>query len=99
MRKCLPHFGQTFIFSSRSFFQMICRQLSHFTHSPSVRIFFSPDESSSPDCRLNQAMGNRLWALGLRLQETLRESRSLEPEARGRLSILNSSLRHHALFV
>src|ERR1041384_1399081 len=56
MRKCLSHFGQTFIFSSRSFFQMIWRQLSHFTHSPSVRTFFSPEASSSPDCRLNQAI-------------------------------------------
>ena len=27
IRKCLSHFGQTFRFSSRSFFQMICRQL------------------------------------------------------------------------
>src|SRR5215467_10280686 len=56
IRKCFPHFGQTFRFSSRSFFQMIWRQLSHFTHNPSVRIFFSPEGSTSPDCRLNQAM-------------------------------------------
>ena len=62
MRKCLPHFGQTFWFSSRSFFQMIWRQLSHFTHNPSVRIFFSPEASRSPDCRLNQAI--RIWPSG-----------------------------------
>src|SRR5450755_3844371 len=40
IRKCLSHFGQTFMFSSRSFFQMIWRQPSHFTHNPSVRTFF-----------------------------------------------------------
>src|SRR5712692_9397347 len=56
IRKCLSHFGQTFMFSSRSFFQMIWRQFSHFTHNPSVRTVFSPEVSSSPDCRLNQAM-------------------------------------------
>src|SRR5208337_623190 len=56
IRKCLSHFGQTFRFSSRSFFQMICRQLSHFTHRPSVRTFFSPAASISPDCRLNQVI-------------------------------------------
>src|SRR5271165_2458030 len=56
IRKCLSHFGQTFRFSSISFFQMICRQPSHFTHKPSVRTFFSPEVSSSPDSRLNQAI-------------------------------------------
>src|SRR5271157_5264401 len=56
MRKCLSHFGQTLKLSSRSFFQIIWRQLSHFTHRPSVRTFFSPDVSSSPDCRLNQVI-------------------------------------------
>src|ERR1039457_3697761 len=56
MRKCLSHLGQTFKFSSRSFFQIICRQLSHFTHSPSVRTRFSPAVSISPDCRLNQVI-------------------------------------------
>ena len=56
MRKCLSHFGQTFMFSSRSFFQMIWRQFSHFTHKPSVRTFFSPEVSNSPDSRLNQAI-------------------------------------------
>src|ERR1039458_1290202 len=58
MRKCLSHLGQTFKFSSRSFFQIICRQLSHFTHSPSVRTRFSPAVSISPDCRLNQVIRN-----------------------------------------
>src|SRR5579871_4402899 len=56
IRKCFSHFGQTFMFSSRSFFQMIWRQLSHFTHSPSVRTFFSPEVSNSTDSRLNQAI-------------------------------------------
>src|ERR1700680_5227344 len=56
MRKCLSHLGQTLRFSSRSFFQMIWRQPSHFTHKPSVRTFFSPEVSSSPDSRLNQAI-------------------------------------------
>jgi len=37
IRMCAPHFGQTFQLDSRSFFQMICRQPSHFSHSPSVR--------------------------------------------------------------
>ena len=31
---------------------------SHFTHRPSVRTFFSPEVSSSPDCRLNQVIEN-----------------------------------------
>src|ERR1700730_4541353 len=56
MRKCRSHLGQTLKFSSRSFFQMICRQVSHFTHSPSVRTLRSPEVSSSPDCRLNQVI-------------------------------------------
>src|SRR5438477_2576451 len=57
MRKCRSHLGQTLRLSSRSFFQMIWRHWSHFTHSPSVRTLFSPEVSSSPDCLLNQAMG------------------------------------------
>ncbi len=56
MRKCFWHFGQTFKFSSRSFFQMICRHPSHFTHNPSVRTVFAPEVSNSPDSRLNQAI-------------------------------------------
>src|SRR6201993_1972430 len=56
IRKCLSHFGHTFMFSSRSFFQMICRQFSHFTHNPSVLTRFSPEVSSSPVSRLNQAI-------------------------------------------
>src|SRR5579864_4148251 len=58
MRKCLSHLGQTLRLSSRSFFQMIWRQLSHFTHRPSVRTLRSPEVSSSPDWRLNHAMEN-----------------------------------------
>src|SRR5271155_915334 len=56
MRKCFSHLGQTFKFSSRSFFQIICRQFSHLTHNPSVRTVFSPEVFSSPDSRLNQAI-------------------------------------------
>src|SRR4029077_8016707 len=56
MRKCLSHFGQTLRLSSRSFFQIIWRHSSHFTHRPSVRTFFSPEVSNSPDCRLNQVI-------------------------------------------
>src|SRR5208282_3213057 len=56
MRKCFSHFGHTFKFSSRSFFQMICRQFSHFTHNPSVRTVFLPELSRSPDSRLNHAI-------------------------------------------
>src|SRR5258708_36324505 len=56
IRKCLSHFGQTFRFSSRSFFQMIWRHSSHLTHRPSVLTFFSPEVSSSPDWRLNQVI-------------------------------------------
>src|ERR1700745_2782237 len=58
MRKCLSHLGQTLRLSSRSFFQMIWRQLSHFTHRPSVRTLRSPEVSSSPDWRLHHAMEN-----------------------------------------
>src|SRR5581483_10872368 len=53
IRKCLSHLVQTLRLSSRSFFQIIWRQFSHFTHNPSVRTFFSPEVSNSPDCLLN----------------------------------------------
>src|SRR6202043_4224225 len=56
MRKCRSHLGQTLKFSSRSFFQIIWRQVSHFTHRPSVRTLRSPEVSNSPDWRLNHAM-------------------------------------------
>jgi len=48
MRKCLSHLDRRSD-SLRVFFQMIWRQLSHFTQRPSVRIFFSPEASSSPE--------------------------------------------------
>src|SRR4051794_25835459 len=54
MRKCFSHLGHTLKLASRSFFQMIWRQPSHFTHNPSVRTFFSPELSMAPDSRLNQ---------------------------------------------
>src|SRR4029077_4879927 len=56
MRKCLSHLGQTLRLSSRSFFQMNWRQLSHFTHRPSVRTLRSPAVSSAPDWLLIYAM-------------------------------------------
>src|SRR5580704_11978578 len=79
IRKCLSHFGQTFMFSSRSFFQMIWRQPSHFTHNPSVRTFFSPEVSNSPDSRLNQAIkevpGSQLSVLNQHVHTENRETR------------------------
>src|SRR5580658_5583633 len=69
IRKCLSHFGQTLKLSSRSFFQIICRQPSHFTHSPSVRTFFSPEVSNSPDCRLNQVIRNSFPFSAVRSQQ------------------------------
>ena len=62
MRECAPHLGQTFQLASRSFFQMIWRQPSHFCHRPSVRTLRSPlsgwgISSSGPAfSRLNQDM-------------------------------------------
>src|SRR3954471_4518610 len=35
---------------------MICRHCSHFTQSPSVLTFFSPEVSSSCGCRLNHVI-------------------------------------------
>ncbi len=55
MRKWYSHLGHTFRFSSSSFFQMICRHPSHFTHSPSVRTRFSSFAWISLDSRLNHA--------------------------------------------
>ena len=52
-RECAPHLGQTFWLPSRSFFQMIWRQPSHFSHRPSVRMWRSPCSGS----------GNRFFAL------------------------------------
>src|SRR5208282_743961 len=87
--------GQTLRLSSRSFFQIIWRQPSHFTHSPSVRTLFSPEVSNSPDCRLNQAIrevvsgqwsvvsGGLYWPL-------ITDHRPL---------VFDSSLRHHAFLV
>ena len=59
MRLCAPHLVQTFQLFSRSFFQMIWRQPSHFCHRPSVRTLRSlsfnlGSLSSSPLSRLNQ---------------------------------------------
>src|SRR5258708_39896804 len=92
MRKCLSHFGQTLRLSSRSFFQIICRQPSHFTHSPSVRTFFSPEVSNSPDCRLNQVIKGSSQLLVFGSQRTARryahgELRTENPELRTQYSI------------
>src|ERR1019366_6258556 len=59
MRLCAPHLGQTLQLLSRSLFQMIWRQPSHFCHRPSVRTLRSlsfnlGSSSSSPLSRLNQ---------------------------------------------
>src|SRR6185369_9093189 len=59
MRLCAPHFGQTCQLASRSFFQMIWRQPSHFCQRPSVRTLRSASPtrgslSSSLLSRLNQ---------------------------------------------
>src|ERR1700680_507891 len=55
MRKWYSHLVQTLRFSARSFFQIICRQPSHLTHSPSVRTRFSSDACISLDSLLNHA--------------------------------------------
>ena len=54
MRECAPHLAQTFQLASRSFFQMIWRQPSHFCHRPSVRT------RRSASLRLGS-----FWSLGL----------------------------------
>src|SRR5580700_8054165 len=95
MRKCFSHFGQTFKFSSRSFFQMIWRQFSHFTHKPSVRTVFLPELSKSPDSRLNQVISQlRVASTGYRAKSepfcSVQDTHS---------SILNPSLRHHTFLV
>src|SRR6185369_7471625 len=76
IRKCFSQFGQTLKFASRSFFQIILRQPSHFTHRPSVRTFFSPVASIAPDSRLNQlirflVVGTRFSVKDLGLTENL----------------------------
>src|SRR5271165_799921 len=97
MRKCFSHLGHTFRFSSRSFFQIICRQLSHFTHKPSVRTVFLPEVSTSPDSRLNQAIGavlsSRLPVLGNSLPAIF------SVRTRNRELVFDPSLGHHAFLV
>src|ERR1700686_3326487 len=97
MRKCFSHFGHTFKFSSRSFFQMICRQPSHFTHSPSVRTVFWPEVSSSPDSRLNQAIVS--CESQYRVPSTEKNGLTRYSVLGTYCSVLNPSLRHHALLV
>src|SRR6202030_1592860 len=106
MRKCRSHLGQTLKFSSRSFFQMICRQVSHFTHSPSVRTLRSPEVSSSPACRLNQAISQWLVASRRSLVKAHGSHPGVDAEwpttkcqRPKTISVFNPSLRHHALFV
>src|SRR6478672_4437531 len=104
MRKWRSHLGQTLRFSSRSFFQMICRQVSHFTHNPSVRTLRSPEVSSSPACRLNQAIKSSLalgrWSLAkafvLRSGEFANDQ---GPMTNDGLSVLDPFLRHDTLFI
>src|SRR3984957_4321700 len=100
MRKCRSHLGQTLKFSSRSFFQMIWRQVSHFTHSPSVRTFRSPEVSSSPACRLNQVINSVVgrWPNAILLQVRGVGQRPKANRQR-RFSVLNSPLRHHTFCV
>src|SRR5271169_4352441 len=97
IRKCLSHFGQTFMFSSRSFFQMICRQPSHFTHNPSVLTRFSPEVSSSPDSRLNQAI-KTVASTEYRVPSKPAELWVFSVLGT-RYSVLYASLRHHAFFI
>src|ERR1700728_915645 len=94
MRKCFSHFGHTFKFSSRSFFQMICRQFSHFTHNPSVRTVFSPDELSSPDSRLNEAISQFLVP-----SNQYRVKPPFFSVLDTRYLVLYAPLRHYAFFV
>src|SRR5580700_9809852 len=58
IRKWWPHLPQVFSVFSRSFFQVISRQPSHFSHRPSVRtvcVESSPFGLFAPfDSRLNQ---------------------------------------------
>src|ERR1700730_18261152 len=104
MRKCRSHLGQTLRFSSRSFFQMICRQVSHFTHSPSVRTLRSPEVSSSPDCRLNQVIAvvrpqPLVIGWGVESGSKLRVGGNGQRRTTNNDSVLDSPLRHHALFI
>src|SRR5271170_3251806 len=106
MRKCLSHLGQTFRLSSMSFFQMIWRQLSHLIQSPSVRTFFSPEVSSSPDSRLNHVIRSVFyWPLALSRSRCAKPQAPVTswPTANGErprtFLIFNSSLRHYAFFV
>src|ERR1700676_5604721 len=106
MRKCRSHLGQTLRISSKSFFQIICRQVSHFTHSPAVRPLRSPEVSSSPACRLNQAISQ--WVVSSR--RSLVKAHGSHPGVDAEwpttkcqrpttISVFNPSLRHHALFI
>src|SRR6267378_102762 len=73
---------------------MICRHSSHLTHRPSVRTFFSPEVSSSPDCRLNHVIRQ----LPVATTEYPATS-SLVLSTGYRILVLDSPLRHHALLV
>src|SRR5580700_7645349 len=98
MRKCFWHFGHTFKFSSRSFFHMICRQFSHFTHRPSVRTVFFPELSRSPDSRLNQAIRQFLVpSTWYRVNNAFLGIRYWVLSTW--YSVLDSPLRHHALLI
>src|SRR5215831_18381997 len=83
MRKWKLHFVQTLRFSSNSFFQIIWRQPSHFSHSPSVRTRFSSFAWISLDSRLNHA--------NVRTQLSFPDYRCL--------LIFDAPLRHDALFI
>src|SRR5215471_4609114 len=99
IRKCLSHLGQTFKFSSRSFFQITWRQPSHLTHRPSVRTFFSPEVSNSPDWRLNHVIVI-VESSNCRTDELNSSSYFVNPKNLTiQKLVLDSPLCHHALFV
>ena len=90
MRKCLSHFGHTFKFSSRSFFQMICRQFSHFTHKPSVRTVFLPEVSKLSGFAFKPSHSQ------LPVPSTQYRVEARFSVLGTRYSLLDSPLRHHA---
>src|SRR5215831_1294207 len=99
MRKWRSHFGQTLRFSSKSFFQITWRQPSHLTHRPSVRTFFSPEVSNSPDWRLNHVIVI-VESSNCRTDELNSSSYFVNPKNLTiQKLVLDSPLCHHALFV
>src|SRR5512141_2550602 len=75
---------------------MIWRHPSHFTQSPSVFTFFSPEVSRSCDCRLNQLINAVLSSQSRYAVGTATGDPALTP---GDALVLDAALRQNAFLV